>query len=81
MLKLEFNRELEWQNAISYAQTKSREEGRQEGEAVGERKKELSVLQNLIAGTEFNDREIASLVGVEERLVRKIRAGQWPKKE
>lgn len=81
MLKLEFNRELEWQNAISYAQTKSREEGRQEGEAVGERKKELSVLQNLIAGTEFNDREIASLVGVEERLVRKIRTGQWPKKE
>jgi hypothetical protein len=40
---------------------------------VGKEQKEISVIKNLLAQTEFSDEKIASIVGVEVSFVEEIR--------
>ena len=51
------------------------EKGLAQGREEGREEKDRIFIQNLITGTGFNDKKIATLAGVEVRLVKRMRAG------
>ena len=62
------------QKGMKKGLAKGRLEGIREGQQKGSKQEKLLFVRKLIQRTNFNDREVASLAGVDEEYVRDLRA-------